>query len=72
MAEIDIETNVDDLDHSGFVVKKHHMDPEFLDPNIAKGIMKVVLADFKKRSISWKYNTRVRQHCVSDNMVLRH
>ena len=62
---------MDDLDHSGFVVNKHHMESEILDSKIAKRIMKIILADFKKRSISWKNNTRVRQHCVSDLLVLR-
>ena len=45
---------MDDLDHSGFVVNKHHMESEILESKIAMGIMKSILADFKKRSVSWK------------------
>ena len=45
---------MDDLDHSGFVVNKHVTEFEILDSKIAKEIMKIILADFKKRSISWK------------------
>ena len=62
---------MDDSDHSGFVVNKHHMESEILDSKIAKEIMKIILADFKKRSISWKNNARVRQHRASDLLVLR-
>ena len=61
---------MDDSDHSGFVVNKHHMESEILDWKIAKEITKIILADFKKSS--WKNSTTVRQHCVSDLLVLRH
>ena len=62
---------MDDSDLSGFVVNKHHMESETLDSKIAKEIMKIILADFKKRSSSWMNNTRVLQNCVSDLLVLR-
>ena len=60
---------MDDLDHSRFVVNKHVTEFEILDSKIAKEIMKIILADFKKSS--WKNNTRGRQNCGSDLLVLR-
>ena len=44
-AETDLATGMDDLNHAGFVVSKHHIKFETLDSQIAKAIM----TDFMKK-----------------------
>ena len=39
---------MEELDHSGLVLDKHHMEFEILGSNIPEGLMKIVLTGFKR------------------------
>ena len=47
--EIDLAIGIEDLDHSGFTSDKHQIEFETLDSKIAKGIMKTLPAEFKRK-----------------------
>ena len=49
LADIDLATSKDDLDHSGFVFDKHNQEFETLDSKIAKGIMEIIPVDFMRK-----------------------
>ena len=52
-AEIDLATGMDDLNHAGFVVSKHHVKFETLDSQIAKANM----TDFMRKIRLWDETT---------------
>ena len=52
--EIDPATGMDDLNHAGFVVSKHHVKLETLDLQIAKANM----TDFMRKIRLWDEKTR--------------
>ena len=49
IVEMDLAANVLELDLSGFVFDKHQMAFETLDSKIAKGIMKLIPTELKRR-----------------------
>ena len=52
--EIHVTAAMEKLDQSGFIFDKHHIEFGILDATIAKGIMKIMPAKFKRGFISWR------------------
>ena len=50
LLEIVLAASIGDLDHSGFVFDRHQLDFETLASKIAKGVMKIIPADFKRKT----------------------
>ena len=40
---------MDEVNHSGFIFDKHHIECEILDSKIAKGIFKIITTEFKRK-----------------------
>ena len=51
LPEIDFATGMEDFDHAGFVFDRHQMEFETLDSKTAKGILKIIRAELKRRII---------------------
>ena len=49
LSDIDLATSMVDLDHSRFAVRQAPHEFKTLDSKIAKGIMEIILADFKRK-----------------------
>ena len=67
LPEFDLAAGMDEMDHSGFAFDKHIMEFGTLDRKIAKGILKILPADSKR-----KINLLLRGQAVLQSATTAH